>query len=240
MLERHELNSHLDELLQSQTFQDYCPNGLQVQGKPEIHKIVGAVTASLQCIETARAVKADALLVRVVGLLKPRLQILLQHNINLLAYHLPLDVHPIYGNNTQLAAHLGWSVSGTFGPGPTPLGQYTTLPVPISGAKLAQHLETRLGRAPLHIAGGNQPLQRIGWCTGAAQNLIASAYEARLDAYISGEISEQTVHQAKEYQLDYLAAGHHATERYGVQSLLRYLSERYEVATEFLDLDNPV
>lgn len=251
MLQLRELDSYLNKLLQSQNFQDYCPNGLQVQGKTEIQKIVGAVTASLACIETACAVGADALLVhhglfwrgddmRVVGLLKPRLQMLLKQDVNLLAYHLPLDVHPVYGNNSQLAAQLGWSVSGTFGSGSTPLGQYTTLSSPISGVKLAQHLEKCLGRATLHIPGRETPLQRIGWCTGAAQNLISAAYEAQLDAFISGEISEQTVHQAKEYQLDYFAAGHHATERYGVRSLLTHLSDKFEVATQFLEIDNPV
>jgi dinuclear metal center YbgI/SA1388 family protein len=251
MVSQQQLSSHLEQLLQPAKFQDYCPNGLQVAGRDQIKSIIGGVTASLEFIRAARDRGADALLVhhglfwhnddrRIVGLLKARLQTLLEHELNLFAYHLPLDLHPSLGNNVQLAQQLGWAPSGKFGDSKLPMGLYTELDTPITGAELAKHLQQTLVRAPLHIAVRTLPVRRIGWCTGAAQNLIQQAYEAGLDAYISGEISEQTVHQAKEYQLDYFAAGHHATERYGIQALLCELEHKFNVTTEFMDLHNPV
>jgi len=252
MVRLNELVTWSNKLLQVDDYQDYCPNGLQVEGGGEVRRLVSGVTASLALIEAAIARGADALLVhhgwfwsgedaRVVGMKQRRLKALLTNDISLLAYHLPLDGHAELGNNTQLGRVLGLSAEGRFGKGPDGgIALYGALPQAMSGAELAAHIAGQLHRPPLHISGGERPLRRIGWCSGAAQGWIEQAAALGLDGFISGEVSEQTVHAARELGIDYFAAGHHATERYGVQALGEHLAQKFAIDHEFIDIDNPV
>lgn len=242
----------LDELLQPDEFRDYCPNGLQVEGRPRVGKLVSGVTASQAFLEAAVRAGADAVLVHhgyfwrgedpaITGMRKRRIATLLEHDLSLLAYHLPLDAHPLYGNNAQLGERLGFEIEGQLDRRhKSRVGVWGRLREPLSGEDLAAHLEKVLGRAPLHIAGKAQPIRSIGWCTGAAQNFIELALQHGVDAYLSGEASEQTVHVARETGLHFFAAGHHATERYGVQAVGRHLQETLGLEHEFIDIDNPV
>jgi len=252
MIQRDTLVQYCDDLLDTGAYRDYCPNGLQVQGGDSIQRLVTGVTACQALLDAAVDRQADMLLVhhgyfwkgedqRVVGMKHQRLSTLLQAGINLLAYHLPLDGHCELGNNARLAALLGFTPTGRFGPADAPdLGWYGTLPHACSAEQLADQLASALGRQPLLINAHERPLQRIGWCTGAAQSLIEPAALLGLDAYISGEISEQTVHIAREMGISYIAAGHHATERYGVMALGEHLAEHYSLEHAFIDIDNPV
>ena len=170
-----------------------------------------------------------------------RLKSLLDQDMSLLAYHLPLDAHPELGNNTQLAQVLGFERAGCFGnDGGMQLAQYGELSQPVSGPDLAQQLQEQLGRTPLHIPGRQALIQTLGWCTGAAQTYIEAAVEQGLDAFISGEISEQTVHVVRECGIHYFSAGHHATERFGVRALGEHLAEHFNITHRFVDIDNPV
>jgi dinuclear metal center YbgI/SA1388 family protein len=246
------LVEYTDSLLAVENFSDYCPNGLQVEGRPEVHCLVSGVTASLELVEAAIAAEADAILVHhgyfwkgedecVTGMKRQRLQRLLGTGTSLLAYHLPLDAHPQLGNNAQLARVLGFKRSGCFGnDGGLQLAQFGELSQPLDGLALAQHIEAQLGRAPLHITGRAAMIETVGWCTGAAQSYIEAAVEQGLDAFISGEISEQTVHVARECGIHYLAAGHHATERYGASALGEHLSGHFDISHQFIDIANPV
>ena len=246
------LANYTDSLLSVEQFSDYCPNGLQVEGKPEVQRLVSGVTASLELIEAAIAADADALLVHhgyfwkgedacITGMKRQRLQRLLATGTSLLAYHLPLDAHPELGNNTQLASVLDFNTSGCFGnDGGMQLAQYGALSQPLSGAALAQQLQQCLGRAAQHIPGQTALIKSVGWCTGAAQSYIEAAVEQGLDAFISGEISEQTVHVVRECGIHYFAAGHHATERYGVQALGEHLAGHFNITHRFIDIANPV
>ncbi len=249
MVRREDLAAYLDSLLEVARFRDYAPNGLQVEGVDAITKLVSGVTASRALVEAAVAAGADALLVhhgyfwqgedpRVVGMKKARLAPLLANGINLFAYHLPLDAHEVYGNNAQLAKKLGITVMGRFGPEPV-LAQYGVLPAPLPVQAFARHIEAVLGRAPVCVSGSEQPIRRVGWCTGAAQKYIEAAAAMGLDAYISGEISEHTVHIARELGIHFFAAGHHATERYGVAALGEHLARHFALDYAFFDLDNP-
>lgn len=252
MVRLNELVNWSNDLLQVETYQDYCPNGLQVEGRGEIQCLVSGVTASLALVEAAREAGADALLVhhgwfwngedaRVVGMKQRRLKALLASGMSLLAYHLPLDGHAELGNNAQLARVLGFGVEGRFGKGPGGgIALYGTLPQAMSGTALAAHLGQRLGRAPLHVGDGGRPLRRIGWCSGAAQGWIEQAAALGLDAFISGEVSEATVHAARELGIEYFAAGHHATERYGVQALGEHLAQKFAIDHQFIEIENPV
>lgn len=251
MITLNELVSYTNKLLNSAAFQDYCPNGLQVEGRAQVRKLVSGVTASQALVEAAVEAGADALLVHhgyfwkgedpcVTGMKRRRLSRLLAADMSLLAYHLPLDAHPELGNNAQLGTQLGLSAEGWFGEAHGPaIACYTTLPVALTAAAVAQRIATALGRDPLFIAGGDHPIERIGWCTGAAQGYIEAAASLGLDAFISGEISEPTVHVARECGIHYFAAGHHATERYGVRALGAHLAERFGLEHLHLDLDNP-
>jgi len=251
MVRLNELVTWSNNLLQVDDYQDYCPNGLQVEGGSEVRRLVSGVSASLALIEAAVVSGADTLLVhhglfwngedpRVVGLKQRRLKLLLGHDITLLAYHLPLDGHPELGNNAQLARVLGLTTDGRFGKGPGGgIALYGALPQPMSGTELAVHIGQRLDRMPLHVSGGERPLLRIGWCSGAAQGWIEQAAALGLDGFISGEVSEQTVHIARELGIDYFAAGHHATERYGVQALGDHLARKFAIDHEFIEIDNP-
>lgn len=252
MIQRDTLVQYCDTLLDAGSYRDYCPNGLQVQGRDPIQRLVSGVTACQALLDAAVDRQADLLLVHhgyfwkgedqpVVGMKHRRLSTLLHAGINLLAYHLPLDGHSELGNNARLAAVLGFTPQGRFGPADAPdLGWYGILPQACSAQQLAEQLATTLGRQPLLVNAHERPLQRIGWCTGAAQGLIEPAALLGLDAFISGEVSEQTVHIAREMGISYLAAGHHASERYGVMALGDHLAEQYDLEHEFIDIDNPV
>ncbi len=241
--------NYLDNLLQPARFRDYCPNGLQVEGRNEISRIVSGVTASQALLDIAIAKQADAILVhhgwfwksedgRVTGYRKQRMASLLAHEINLLAYHLPLDAHPELGNNAQLAARLGWQIDGRFGE--QEIGFHGVLPAPTSAGEVARSISTVLGREPQLIGDAVKPVKRIAWCTGGAQSYFEAAFATGADMFVSGEISEQTVHLARETGMPYLAAGHHATERYGVQAVGALLAQVFGIAVEFVDIDNPV
>ncbi len=244
-----ELVEYLDGLLEPGKFRDYCPNGLQVEGRPAVRRVVAGVTASQALLDAAVACDADAILVhhgyfwkgedaRVTGLRKRRLGTLLAHDINLLAYHLPLDAHPVLGNNAQLASRLGWQPDGRFGEQDIAwLGRLTDQEDAFS---LAARVSRVLGREPLLVGGSARPVRRIAWCSGGAQGYFEQAIALGVDAYVSGEISEQTVHLARESGVAYLACGHHATERYGVQALAAHLAENCGLDCRFVDIDNPV
>jgi dinuclear metal center YbgI/SA1388 family protein len=248
---RDELASYLAQTLDITRFRDYCPNGMQVEGRDTIATIVSGVTASKALIEAAIDAKADAILVhhgwfwrgedaRVVGPKHHRLKLLLGHDISLFAYHLPLDMHPQLGNNAQLARVLGLEAEGRFGEDNLGwLGRPQAASVKTVG-DLARVVEERLGRAPLVIGEPSQALGKVGWCTGAAQNMLGDAIAAGANAYLSGEISEPTVHLAREAGVAYLACGHHATERYGVQAVGGHLAERFGIRHVFVDIGNPV
>ena len=248
-MERDELVRHLDEMLETARFRDYCPNGLQVEGRAQVARIVAGVTASQALIEAAVARSADAILVhhgwfwkgedgRITGIRRRRVGMLLAHDISLIAYHLPLDAHPELGNNAQLARRLGWNPEGRFAD--QDIGWYGNVGAPTTAGALAAQMAAVLGRQPLLVGDANRPVQRIGWCSGGAQGYFEQAIAMGLDAYVSGEISEQTVHLARESGVAYFAAGHHATERYGAQALSAYLADRFGLQCEFIDIDNPV
>ena len=248
-MRREALVEYLEGLLQPAKFRDYCPNGLQVEGRAEIRRIVAGVSASQALLDAAVAQDADAVLVhhgyfwkgedgRVTGIRKNRLKSLLANDINLLAYHLPLDAHPELGNNAQLAARLGWLPEGRFGE--QDIAWFGRLPETLDAATLGEQLAALLRRQPLMIGEASRPVRRIGWCSGGAQGYFEQAIALGLDAYVSGEISEQTVHLARESGVIYFAAGHHATERFGVQSLAAHLAVRFGLECEFVDIDNPV
>ena len=249
MMKREELIRALDALLEPAQFKDYCPNGLQVEGRAEIRRLVAGVTASQALIDAAIDRNADALLVhhgwfwrgeegRVTGFRKARMRALLAHDINLIAYHLPLDSHPQLGNNAQLAERMGWTVEGRFGE--QSLGWLGRPDTPQTLETLSAALSATLCRTPLVIGDGQRPIARVAWCSGGAQNFFEQAITEGADVYISGEISEQTVHLARESGIAYIAAGHHATERFGVQALASHLSLHWGLDCEFVDIDNPV
>lgn len=247
MTSRNDILQTLNTWLTPENFQDYCPNGLQVEGAEQVKTLITGVTASQDLIDAAVAANADMLLVHhgyfwkgesqpVVGIKRQRIQTLLQHDINLVAYHLPLDDHPQYGNNRQLAEVLGIEKARPL----DGLVWQGELPSAMTVAELSQHLNARLDRLPLHVGQGREKISKIGWCTGAAQGYITKAQEAGLDAFISGEISEPTTHIARETGIHYFAAGHHATERYGVKALGEALAEHFGLSHRFIDCDNPV
>ena len=242
------LNNYLTHVLQPERFSDYCPNGLQVEGKCEIHKIVTGVTASMDLLQAAHKACADAILVHhgyfwrgealpITGIKKRRIQFLLQHDINLFAYHLPLDMHPELGNNVMLAKQLGLEVTGWAGE--KNMLALAELNPPQTLQEFAMLIEAKLKRTPQVIGDLNKPIKSIALCTGAAQGYIEQAVAANVDAYLSGEISEQTVHVARETGLSYISAGHHATERYGIQALGEHLAQKFNLKHEFIDINNP-
>ena len=247
-MELCKLENYTDLLLEAARFRDYCPNGVQVEGRAGVFKLVSGVTASLDLLKAAMAAGADAILVhhgyfwknedaRIAGVKRARLELLLRHNVSLLAYHLPLDAHPELGNNAQLAARLGWEVQGRFGR--DALGMIGRAPRAASVGELACALEQALGRAPLCIGDAQRPVGRLAWCTGAAQGWIEAARAAGADTYVSGEISEPTTHFAREMDITYLACGHHASERYGVQALGARLADHFGIEHLYVELDNP-
>ncbi len=251
MVTIYALAAYLDDYLASAEFQDYAPNGLQIEGRAQVRRIVSGVSACGALIDAAIDRGADALLVHhgyfwkseplpIVGMKRRRIGRLLEHDISLLAYHLPLDAHSEYGNNAQLARVLDLEVDGPFGAGRMPIGLHGRLRQPLAGVDFARFIAARLGREPLHIPGTADPIRTVAWCTGAAQGYIDAAVAAGVDAYLSGEISEPTVHVARETGVHYFACGHHATERYGVQALGEHLARTFDIDHEFVDIDNPV
>ncbi|KRB92753.1 Nif3-like dinuclear metal center hexameric protein [Noviherbaspirillum sp. Root189] len=248
---RDEFAKYLEQTLDINRFRDYCPNGLQVEGRNEIRNLVSGVTASLALLEAAAARQADAIIVhhgyfwrgedaRVIGPKHKRLKLLLTQDISLFGYHLPLDMHPEFGNNVQLANRLGLVADGRFGDDNLGwLGHVQDKQLQTVG-DLAREVEARLARPPLLIGDPAQPLGRIGWCTGAAHNMLGNAIAAGASVYLSGEVSEPTVHLARESGVAYLACGHHATERYGVQALGEHLAAHFGIEHHFIDIENPV
>jgi dinuclear metal center YbgI/SA1388 family protein len=245
-----EITSFCDQYLDITRFNDYCPNGLQVEVKQQVGHIVSAVTASLATIEAAVESNADLLLVHhgyfwkneppvITGMKGRRIRALIENGLNLVAYHLPLDAHPEVGNNAQLAKRLGWKNARPAEQGDELLWQ-VDLEQKLNACSLSQLLSGALGREPLHIPGGPIEFSRIGWCTGAAQSYILQAAELGLQAFISGEISENTTHAARELGIHYFSAGHHATERYGINALGTLLAEKFDVTHEFVEISNPV
>jgi len=247
-----ELQKVLTRWLEPEMFNDYCPNGLQVEGREEVHKVVTGVTACQQLIDRAVEESADAIIVHhgffwkgeaqpIVGMKRHRIKTLLQHDISLFGYHLPLDAHSEIGNNAQLAKLLGVIITGGLEAGnPRSLGCVGELIEPITPLQLAELLRSKLNRNPQHIAASKTSIKTLAWCTGAAQSLIELAADAGVDAYISGEISEPTVHIARERDIHYYAAGHHATERYGVKALGERLAKECGLDVSFIDVENPV
>ena len=252
MLTQNKLQQYLAELLEVDAFKDYCPNGLQVLGKDNIKKIVSGVTACQALIDKAISLKADAILVHhgyfwrgenpIIDQMKQqRYKKLLSHDINLFAYHLPLDYHKELGNNVQLAKKLNWLIEDELPGKDKPyIGCIGKLRSKKSAQELAADLKNELHREPLLISGGDHEIETIAWCTGGAQDYIEYAIEAGVDAFISGEVSERTTHIARECGIHYYAAGHHATERYGVQALGDHLAEEFGIEHQFIDIDNPV
>ncbi len=246
-MRRDHLQGEIDTYLDCARFTDYCPNGLQVEGREEIARIVTGVTASLALIERAIALRADALLVhhgyfwrgedpRIIRQKRKRLGLLLAADLNLFAYHLPLDAHGEVGNNVMLARRLGWSVQGRFGK--QQLGCLGSAPQATIG-QLAQAVSRDLGRTPLVVGEANAPVGTLAWCTGGAQDWIEDAWAAGARTFVSGEISEPTAHFAREMGITYLACGHHATERDGIRALGDHLAAHYGLDHVFIDLDNP-
>jgi dinuclear metal center YbgI/SA1388 family protein len=246
------LTDSFNQLLQPERFKDYGPNGLQVEGKPEIKKIVSGVTASLALIDAAIEKQADAIFVhhglfwrgqdgRVTGWMKQRLQKLLAQDINLYAYHLPLDAHPTLGNNAQLGKLLGFTPleGGEFGRfgeqelgwlGNTSLGSFDAL---------AEHVNLKLNRPPAFIKCARAAIKKVAWCTGGAQGYFEAAIAAGADVFITGEISEPQAHYAREMGVGYIACGHHASERYGAPAVAAHVASQLGLQHEFIDIDNP-
>jgi dinuclear metal center YbgI/SA1388 family protein len=252
MVTLQQLVYYLDGLLTPGVFKDYAPNGLQVEGRSSINTLVTGVTANQALIDAAIQYQADAILVHhgffwknelatLVGMKYRRIKSLILNDISLLAYHLPLDAHLELGNNTQLAKLLHIEFIDTFQVEPGLfLGFKGKLSSPMSGEHFSEVIAGKLGRQPLYIQGGSPFIETIAWCTGAAQDYLLSAAEQGVDAFITGEISERTVHIARENNLHFYAAGHHATERYGIKALGDHLGEEFQLTHYFIDIDNPV
>lgn len=249
MVKINELTHYTQQLMQVTRFKDYCPNGLQVEGRDEINKIVTGVTASMALLEAAHKVGADLVLVHhgyfwrnetpeIVGIKQRRIKFLLTHGINLMAYHLPLDAHEVFGNNVQLGNLLGFKAQNYIGS--ENLIAYAELETEMSLSQVVSLLELRLDRQVIAIGELERMVKKVAWCTGAAQGYIEQAIALGVDLYISGEISEQTTHQSLESGVAYICAGHHATERYGIQALGSHLAEKFNLAHEFIDIHNPV
>ena len=248
MARRSEIDSYLSALLQTASFKDYGPNGLQVEGRDRVQRVVSGVTASRALIDAAIDAEADAVLVhhglfwrghdgRITGWLKQRLQRLLAHDINLYAYHLPLDAHAEFGNNAQFGARLGVTADARFGE--QSLGFIGTPIEPISVAALAERVQRLSGRAPTCIDGDGRPLARLAWCTGGAQSYFESAIAAGADAFITGELSEPQAHLARETGVAFMACGHHASERYGAPALGEHLATQFGIEHRYIEIDNP-
>ncbi|MFT4941820.1 MAG: dinuclear metal center YbgI/SA1388 family protein [Paraglaciecola sp.] len=250
-IDNGQLLGFLNELLQPERVRDFCPNGMQVEGRKQIKRIVTGVTASQNLIDEAIRLEADAILVHhgyfwkgeepcIRGMKKQRLAALLLNDINLYAYHLPLDIHPSLGNNAQLAKLLGIEVETGLEPGnATSVAMRGYFETPMDAAQLGRTIEIKLGRKPLHEASSKKLIKSVAWCTGGGQNYIEMAAEQGVDAYITGEVSEQTIHTAREMDIHFYAAGHHATERYGVKAVGEHIAQKLGLNVQFVDIPNP-
>ncbi len=252
-MQRQQFQQLLTELLQPERIKDFCPNGLQIQGKEQIHKIITGVTASQALLDAAVTKAADAILVHhgyfwkneaynITGIKHKRIKTLLVNDINLFAYHLPLDIHESLGNNVQLAKLLNINVTGPLELGnPVSVSLQGELTKPCEATLFSQQISSALARDCLHIpASSNKAIKTVAWCTGGGQGYIELAAEQGIDAFISGEVSEQTTHIAREMDIHFFAAGHHATERYGIKALGEFLKTEHGFDVEFVDDDNPV
>lgn len=248
-MHRDELENHLNQLLDITRFHDYCPNGLQVEGRGDIQTIISGVTASLDLLQAAIAARADAILVhhgyfwrgedmRITGMKSRRIALLLNQQINLFAYHLPLDAHPHLGNNVLLGKKLGLIETGRFGE--QEVGIVGELPQPVTLNVFSHKISRTLLRKPMIIGNPEKPVRQIAWCTGAAQSYFELAIQQGVDVYLTGEISEQYVHIARESGVAFIAAGHHATERYGVQAVGDHIAQKFGIRHQFIDIENPV
>lgn len=251
MTARKVLLDDMQALLAPERFKDFTVNGLQVEGRDQISRIMSGVTASQALLDEAVAWQADMVLVHhgyfwknepvaITGMKQRRIATLLAHDINLVAWHLPLDAHATLGNNVLLAKRMGWQVEGVLN---GEVGQgllYHGTMEACSQQALAEQLRTRLDHTPLMICGHDRPVRRIAWCTGGAQDMIIEAAEAGMDAFVSGEVSERTTHLAREMGITYYAAGHHATERDGIRALGEWLAQQHDVEHRFVDIENPV
>lgn len=246
---RSELENYIGQLLAVDRFSDYAPNGLQVEGRAQISRIATGVTASLALIDAAIAQGADALLVhhgffwksespRITHTKKTRIARLLVNDLNLLAYHLPLDAHPELGNNAQLGEKLNLTPTGRFGE--QALGWLGELPAPLTLADFARRVETALQRAPLTLGAPDKLIRRVAWCSGGAQSYYQEATTLGVDCFLTGEASEFVTHLAQETGTAFLAAGHHATERYGIAALGAHLASTFGIEHVHIDLPNPV
>lgn len=247
---RNALLSALDELLQPHLISDGCPNGLQIEGKKNIAKIVTGVTASQALIDQAIACQADAIFVHhgyfwkgedpcLTGMKKKRIASLLQHDINLFAYHLPLDIHETFGNNVQLAHRLEIQDIENLETTKVSIALKGRFANPLTAPALAAKLSHVLGKKPLVEQAQTELITTVAWCTGGGQKYIDLAASQGIDAFITGEVSEQTIHTAREMNIHFFAAGHHATERFGAQAVGEYLARKFDVQVEFIDIPNP-
>lgn len=252
MIAQQQLTRYLDEYLACGSYKDYAPNGLQVEGRASIQRIASAVSASQEVINKAIALKVDALFVHhgyfwrgepltITGIKRQRIASLLAHEINLFAYHLPLDCHPVVGNNACLGRLLLIDTISTHEAGSTAnLLWRGVLKAPRSVSQFSDDLTKILMQSPGVIEGGDHAISTVVWCSGGAQDFIDKAHQLGAQAYISGEISERTYYQAKELGLHYFSCGHHATERFGIQALCEHLAERFSLSHQFIDTANPV
>jgi len=254
-VDSHVLASWLDDTLQAARFKDYCPNGLQVEGRSEVGHIITGVTASEAFAAHGGRTRSRRVLVhhgwmwrnedrRIIGTRRTRMALALKNDLNLYAYHLPLDAHPTLGNNAQLARVLGLAPERRDDGSPRTCGQDNLVWLgEATGVQtlgqLGARVAERLGRQPLVVGDPDQPMSRVAWCTGGAQGMLADAVDAGASAYITGEVSESTVHLARETGVGFIAAGHHATERFGAQALGQAVAEHFGVKVEFVDIDNP-
>jgi len=252
MVETRALVDYCDHLLDAAALRDFTPNGLQVEGRAEVRRLMSGVTASQPLLEAAGEWSADALLVHhgwfwknepavLTGMKGRRVRTALEAGFNLVAYHLPLDVHARYGNNVELGRRLGISVTGQRDAGGVPgLLWHGRLEQPLGAIAFGERIESVLARPPMHVGPeGDGAIETVAWCTGAGQDFIDEAAALGVDAFVSGEVSERTTHAAREQGIHYYAAGHHATERYGVLALAEHLAERFDLDHRFVDIDNP-
>ncbi|MCH1931383.1 Nif3-like dinuclear metal center hexameric protein [Shewanella sp. A25] len=248
---RTELTQYLADFLRVAAFKDYAPNGLQVEGRDDIRTIVTGVTACQALIDEAIRLNADAILVHhgffwksepevITGMKQRRIKALLTHDINLFGYHLPLDAHPMLGNNATLGRQMGILDAEPVEEVAQGLVWRGKLDLPMTAKDFALLLDEALGRTPLHIGDSDAKIQHLAWCTGGAQDYIDVAANLGVDAFISGEVSERTFHSAIEQGIHYFAAGHHATERYGIEALGRHLAREFGLEHHFVDIINPV
>jgi len=252
MINLKHLEKYLNHLLKVDAIEDYCPNGLQVEGKENIKKIITGVSANQALFDAAAKINADAILVhhglywkkedpRPICLMRNRLKILMQHDISLLAYHLPLDYHLKYGNNVQLAKVLNFHFKKTFySPNVHCEIFIGDLIKSSSGKDLVKHISKKLNRQPFYLPGQSKRIEKIAWCTGGAQEGVYDAALQGMDAYITGEVSEKTVHMARELGIHFYAAEHHATELYGIQALGKHVAQKFKLQYRFINIENPV